>query len=300
MASTKSSWRSPELGPASEVDVPGAKLRYHETGSGPPLVFVHGLLANPNLWRKVIGRLSKDYRCVALELPLGAHAIPAPDADLTPPGLANLIADAIERLDLDDVTLVGNDTGGALCQLVVTQRRDRIERLVLTSCDAFENFPPPLFKWVLMPGQLPGPGVPLLFAPLRLRPLRRLPIAFGWLTKRPIDSEQAEDSYVYPALTDSAIRRDLRRVLKGVDPKHTLDAAEKLHRFDRPTLIAWSADDRVFPPAHGERLAALFPNARLEWVEDSYSFSPEDNPERLAELVGAFAREPRREKAGAS
>ena len=299
MASAKSSWRSPELGQAGEVDVPGGRLRYYETGSGPPLVFVHGLLVNPNLWRKVIGRLSKDFRCVALELPLGAHSIPATDADLTPPGLANLIADAIERLELGDVTLVANDTAGALSQIVVTQRPDRIERLVLTSCDAFENFLPPLFKWVLMPGQLPGPGVPLLFAPLRLRPFRRLPIAFGWLTKRPIDSKEAEDSFVMPPLTDGAIRKDLRRVLKGIDSKHTLAAAEKLRQFDRPTLVAWSADDRVFPPEHGERLAALFPNARLEWVEDSYAFSPEDNPERVAELVAAFAREPRKEKATA-
>ena len=300
MASTKSSWRFPELGPASEVVVPGGTLRYHEVGSGQPLVFAHGLLANPNLWRKVIGRLSKDYRCIALELPLGAHALPVPDADLTPPGLANLIADAIERLDLGDVTLVGNDTAGALCQLVVTQRPERIERLVLTSCDSFDNFLPPLFKWVLMPAQLPGPGVLLLFAPLRLRPFRRLPIAFGWLTKRAIDSKQAEDSYVYPPLTDSAIRKDLRRVLRGISPDHTLAAAEKLRDFDRPVLVAWSADDRVFPPAHGERLAALFPNARLEWVEDSYAFSPEDNPERVAELVGVFAREPKRETAAAS
>jgi pimeloyl-ACP methyl ester carboxylesterase len=296
MADERATWRAKELGEAREVPVSGGPLRYHETGAGPPLVFVHGLLVNANLWRKVVPRLARDFRCIALDLPLGSHILPAPDADLSPPGLANLIADAIEGIGLDDVTLVGNDTGGGLSQIAVTRRPERIGRLVLTSCDAFENFPPRLFRYALAPARLPGAHI--AFAGLRLRPARRLPFAFGWIAKRPIDRE-AEDSYVYPPLTKRAIRADLRRVLGGLRPEHTLRAAEELKDFDRPALIAWSREDRFFPPDHAKRLAELIPDARLEWIDDSYTFSPEDQPERVAELIAGFAREPRREQAAA-
>jgi pimeloyl-ACP methyl ester carboxylesterase len=295
-AKAKANWRAAELGEAAEVQVRGGRLRYYEAGSGPPLVLVHGLLVNANLWRKVVPQLARDFRCITLDMPLGSHAIPVPEADLTPPGLADLVADAIEALELEDVTLVGNDTGGGISQLVVTRRPERIGRLVLTSCDAFDNFPPTLFKYVLAPAQLPGAHI--AFAMLRLRPARRLPIAFGWLTKRPIDA-QAEDTYVLPTLTDRAIRADLRRVLKGIRPEYTLKAAAELERFDRPALLAWSREDRFFPPEHAERLSSIIPDARLEWIGDSYSFSPEDQPDVLAELIAGFVREPRGERAGA-
>jgi pimeloyl-ACP methyl ester carboxylesterase len=296
MASAKSSWRAAELGKAGEVEVTGGRLRYYEAGAGPPIVFAHGLLVNANLWRKVVARLSPDFRCIALDVPLGSHSVPLPDADLTAPGVANLISDAIEGLGLEDVTLVGNDTGGGLCQIAVTRRPERIGRLVLTSCDAFDNFPPPFFKYVLAPARLPGAHI--AFGALRLRRARRLPIAFGWLTHEPIDP-QAEDSYVYPCLTDGAIRADLRRVLKGIRPEYMVEAAERLKDFDRPTLVAWGTEDRFCPPEHAERLAATIPDARLEWLEGSYTFTPEERPEQLAELIAGFVREPRAERTAA-
>jgi len=157
---------------------------------------------------------------------------------------------------------------------------------VLTSCDAFENFPPRFFRIVLAPARIPG-AIPVAFGALRLRPLRRLPIAFGWLTNDPIDRE-AEDSYVLPVLTRGPIRRDVRKLLGGFDPALTLDAAAKLTSWNRPALIAWSENDRFFPPEHGERLAKLIPGARFEPIEGSRTFSPEDRPERLAELIGDF------------
>jgi pimeloyl-ACP methyl ester carboxylesterase len=255
------------------------------TGEGPPIVFVHGALVNANLWRKVVPRLDGFTR-VALDLPLGSHLEPVPDADLTPPALADLIADAIEALELDDVTLVGSDTGGGLSQVLVTRRPARIARLVLMSCDAFDNFPPRLFRIVLAPARVPG-LIPAVLGPLRVRSLRRLPLAYGWLTQEPIDSD-ADDSYVLPVLSDGGIRRDVRRLLNGLDPRYTLDAAARLPRFDRPALIVWSAEDRFFPPAHGERLARILPDARLESIQGARTFSAEDRPERLAELIGSF------------
>jgi pimeloyl-ACP methyl ester carboxylesterase len=290
MTSPRADWRSPDLGPARTLELGGDRtVRAHVVGDGPPIVFVHGVLVNANLWRKVVPRLEGHTR-VSLDLPLGSHLEEMPKgADLTPPALADLIADSIEALGLDGVTLVGNDTGGALTQLVATRRPERIGSIVLTSCDAFDNFPPRLFRIVFAPAKLPG-TIPVGFAALRLRPLRRLPIAFGWLTSAPIDRD-AEDSYVLPVLTRGPIRRDVRKVLRGLDPAYTVDAATKLAKWDRPALIAWSERDRFFPLEHAERLAKLIPGAKLEWIEGARTFSAEDAPERLASVIAEFARQ---------
>ena len=291
MTNDRATWRSGALGEAKEVQLPGGTLRYHDVGSGPPIVFAHGLLVNANLWRKVVDRLSRDFRCITLDLPLGSSALPMPDADLSPIGAADLIIDAIEAIGVEGATLVGNDTGGALSQIAVTRRPGTVGGLVLTSCDAFDNFPPRIFQLALAPAQIPALSR-ILFAPLRLRPLRRLPFAFGWLAKRAMDP-QAEDSYVLPPLTNPANGDDAARLIRGVETRYTQDAAERLLELDIPALIAWSSEDKLFPAEHAERLAELIPEARLEWVEDSYTYSPEDNPERLSELIAGFVREPR-------
>jgi len=287
---TSADWRSPDLGPAQTLDLGGGRsVRAHVTGEGPPIVFVHGALVNANLWRKVVPRLD-GFKRVTLDLPLGSHIEPMPrDADLRPPALADLIADSLAALELTDVTLVGNDTGGGLSQIVATRRPERIGALVLTSCDAFDSFPPRFFRIVLAPARVPG-MIPIAFGGLRLRPLRRLPIAYGWLTTKPIDRD-AEDSYVLPVLTRGGIRRDVRKLLGGLDPTYTLDAAAKLAGWDRPALIAWSEKDRFFPTEHAERLAKVIPNARLEWIEGARTFSMEDEPERVAAVIGSFMRE---------
>jgi pimeloyl-ACP methyl ester carboxylesterase len=291
MAEGRASWRSEALGPVRMLELCGGRrIRAHVTGEGPAVVFVHGVLVNANLWRKVVPLLDGHTR-VTLDMPLGSHLEPmARDADLSAPALAGLIADALDALRLEDVTVVGNDTGGGLTQIMAARRPERIGRVVLTSCDAFENFPPRFFRVVLAPARIPG-VIPVGFAPMRLRPLRRLPIAYGWLSNEPIDRE-AEDSYVLPVLSRGDVRRDLRKLLAGIEPRHTLDAAAKLTGFDRPVLIAWSENDRFFPIEHGERLAKLIPDARLELIEGARTFSPEDRPERLAELIAGFIREP--------
>jgi pimeloyl-ACP methyl ester carboxylesterase len=287
----KATWRDPALGVARELELPQGRLRCFEAGGGPPIVFVHGLLVNANLWRGVVARLAPEFRCVALDLPLGSHTLPMPEAaDLTPHGLADLIADALEALALERVTLVGNDTGGALCQMVVTRRPGRVGRLVLTSCDYRDNFPPSMFRYFKLAAAIPG-AMKLLMLPMRLRAPRRLPFAFGWLVTRPID-RQAEDSYLLAGMTIAGVERDLKRVIKGVDTRYTNEAADRLGEFDKPALIAWSRQDRFFKPAHAQRLAQELPDARLEWIENARSLSPEDEPGRLAELIAGFVREP--------
>jgi pimeloyl-ACP methyl ester carboxylesterase len=287
----KAEWRDPALGIARELEVPRGGLRCFEAGTGSPIVFLHGLLVNANLWRKVVARLVPEFRCIALDLPLGSHTLPMPEAaDLTPPGLADLAADAIEALALEQVTLVGNDTGGALSQILVTRRPERIGRLVLTSCDYRDNFPPRMFRYFKLAAAVPG-AMKLLMMPMRLGAPRRLPFAFGWLVKRPIDRE-AEDSYLLAGMTIAGVERDLKRVIKGIDTRYTNEAADRLGEFNKPALIAWSREDRFFKPEHAERLAQDLPNARLEWIENARSFSAEDEPGRLAELIAAFVREP--------
>lgn len=296
MASDKPYWRSEALGEVKELSLRQGKLRYHETGSGPPVVFVHGALVNANLWRKVVAQLAPDARCIALDMPLGGHGVPMPeDADLAPPALADLIADAMEALELEDVTLVGNDTGGALCQLVVTRRPERIGRLVLTSCDAFENFPPKAMQPMMPAFRLPG-AIAAFSAPMRIGAVRRRLMTAIKATKRPVDQD-AVDSYALPPVKDRRVRRDVRKLLVGVDKRQTLEAAERLRDFHRPTLIAWSREDAFFPARYGERLAEVIPDSRLEWIDDAYTFSPEDQPERLAELIARFVREPARARA---
>jgi pimeloyl-ACP methyl ester carboxylesterase len=293
----RANWRSEALGPARTLDLGGGRrIRAHVTGEAPAIVFVHGALINANLWRKVVPLLD-GYRRVTLDLPLGSHVEPMPrDADLTPPALADLIADALAALDIEGATVVGNDTGGGLTQIVAVRRPERISRLVITSSDALENFPPRFFRVVFAPARIPG-VIPVAFGALRVRALRRLPIAYGWLSNEPSDPE-AEDSYVLPVLGRGDVRRDLRKLLAGLDPAYTLDAATRLTAFDRPVLIAWSKNDRFFPPEHGERLAKLIPDARLEWIEGARTFSPEDRPERLAELIAGFVGEPAAPRGG--
>ena len=268
------------------VDLPQGTVRYRDEGEGRPVLFVHGILVNGLLWRRVTPKL-EGVRTIVPDWPLGAHEVPLrPNADLTPPGLARLIADFIDALGLDDVVLVGNDTGGALSQIVAAEHPRRLGALVLTSCDAFDNFLPPMFRGLQVAARIPG-ALSGFIAPLRVRAARNLPLAFGWLRKRPIERE-VSDAYLRPYFDHAGIRRDLRKVLRGISTRYTIDAATKLTAFDKPALIAWSADDRFFPTEHGRRLADILPQARYVEIADSYSFSPEDRPAKLAELLNDF------------
>lgn len=272
----------------NEIELSAGTIRYRDTGQGPPIVFVHGLLVDGTLWRKVVPPLEGRFRCIVPDLPLGSHTIPAhPTADLTPPGLAKLIGELLDALDLNEATIVANDTGGALTQILMTTRSDRIGRVVLTPCDSFDNFFPPMFRPLQWLARVPG-GVNAAIQPLRIPALRRLPVAFGWLAKRPIPVE-VTTGWLRPCQTDARIRRDTRKVLRGVDPRHTNAAAERLPQFAKPVLITWAPEDRVFPIEHARKLAALLPNARIEEVPDSYTFVPEDQPQRLADLIAGFA-----------
>jgi pimeloyl-ACP methyl ester carboxylesterase len=272
-----------------EIELSAGTIEYQDTGDGPVLVLLHGLMMDDSLWDGVIADLSADHRCVAPTLPLGAHrrAMNA-HADLSLPGIARLVAEFLDRLDLQDVTLVGNDTGGALVQLLMCDGAPRVGRVVLASCDAFDNFPPGLTgRTLVLAGKLPPWMFGLFMQQMRLRALRRLPIAFGWLTRR---GDGATARWMRPVLEQPGIRRDAVRTLRaaGADTRLLVSAAECLPGFDRPALVVWAREDRVMPPEHGRRLAELLPDARLAEIEDSYTLIPLDQPARLGQVIREF------------
>lgn len=270
-----------------EVQLKPGTIHYRDEGEGPVVVLIHGLLVNGTVWERVIGGLSAHARVIAPDLPLGSHPMAMnPDADLSPLGLATLIAEFLEKLGLEEVTLVGNDTGGALCQLVCAWHPDRIGRLVLINCDAFENFPPPAFKGVVrFLGRAPGAVAALEFSS-RLGAVRRAAMKAAPLTMEPVPDELLK-GWIAP-LRDRGVRRDLVRVFRAIDPRYTLEAAERLRGFDHPTLIVWGMRDKFFPVAEAERLVETLPDARLERVDDARTFVQLDQPARVTELVGAF------------
>jgi pimeloyl-ACP methyl ester carboxylesterase len=260
-------------------------IRYREVGEGAPVVFLHGLLVNGDLWREVVPVLSGRYRCIVPDLPLGSHAVPMnAGAELSPPGLARLVGEFMDALDLRGVTLVGNDTGGAICQLVVAWHPERLARLVLTNCDAFENFLPPLLRPFQYGARLPGFAF-VVAQLLRLSLVRSFFIAT--VSHRRVEPAVA-DSYFSPVIRDPGVRRDVTKVLRGISNRYTLEAAEFFPGFHKPVLLVWGEDDFFFPFRFAERLRGEFPDARLEQVSGSRAFVPEDRPELLAGLIGSF------------
>ncbi len=265
-------------------------IEYRERGRGSPVVFVHGVGVNGDLWRGVVPRLAEGRRCIAPDLPLGAHSNPVKEGtDLSLPGLARVVADLLEALELDDVSIVANDTGGAVAQWLVGHHPERVGRLVLTSCEAFEKFPPSPQRYLLWVARSRA----LMWCvaqSVQSRFVQRLPLAYGWATRDAVEPRVMR-SYTDPIRRSPGIRRDLATLLRAVDIGHTHEAAEALRGFDKPALVVWAAEDKLFPPEHGRRLAGLLPQGRFVTVPGSRTFIPEDQPERLTAIVEEFLSE---------
>jgi pimeloyl-ACP methyl ester carboxylesterase len=253
-------------------------------------------------WREVQRRLEPELRCILPTLPLGGHRTPMrPDADLSLLGQARLIAEFLEALDLRNVTLAFNDW--AAPQLLISEGlTDRVGGMVLVACETAGNYPPGLpGKNLALLGALPG-GLGILLASLRLKPLRRTPMAFGWMAKYGIPDDLIT-GWLDGPWADTAIRADARKYIRRTrEGRRRLRAAtEHLGEFTGPVTVVWATEDRVMPMSEGSALAAGFPNSRLKLVEDSYVLVPLDQPERMAELLhehvawqwsGTFSREP--------
>ncbi|HMC39354.1 MAG TPA: alpha/beta hydrolase [Acidimicrobiales bacterium] len=278
-----------------EIELSAGTVEYLDTGgAGEPVVLLHGFLMDTSLWDGVIAELAPTQRCLAPLLPLGAQRKAlAHDVDLSLAGIAALVGEFLERLDLHGVTLVGNDTGGAIAQLVIGRPNPRIARAVLASCEAFDNMPPGLpGKTLALAGKLPPRLFGLFMQQLRLRPIRRLPIAFGWLTKC---GDAAALGWLQPVLHQPEIRRQAVRAIRTATARGSAlqEAIAGLEVFDRPVLVVWASEDRVMPPEHGRRLAQVMPKASFVEVPDSYTLIALDQPRRLAQLIAEFiARNP--------
>jgi pimeloyl-ACP methyl ester carboxylesterase len=275
-----------------QVALEQATIDYRVLGpqdsAAPPVVFVHGILVDNRLWDRVAEALARDgFRCYLPNLPLGSHTIAVnPSADLSPRGVAAMIRGFIDALGLSDVTLVGNDTGGGLCQLVVDAYPGHVGRLVLTNCDAFDKFPPFPFTFVF--ALLRGPiSIKLLFEQMRLKALRHSPLGYGLLLVRPDPTLTA--SWLEPGRNDVRIRRDLARLLRQVAKTDLTDVSTRLGRFTNPVTVVWGQRDRAFTPSLGRRLAALFPNSTLIEVPDARTFVSLDAPTAVIDAIAAVS-----------
>ncbi|WP_215456281.1 alpha/beta fold hydrolase [Streptomyces sp. ATCC 21386] len=272
------------------IELSAGTIDYQDTGGeGPVLVFSHGLPMNETQWRKVVPLLD-GYRCVLPTLPLGGHRRPMrPDADLSHRGVARLLGEFMERLGLEDVTLVLNDWGGG--QFLVTEERGhRVGRLVLVACEAFDNFPPGAAKAVAKVCGVPG-GVWLLTRLMRVPAFRDHRGGYGGMSLRGIPPEIMAD-WFGPATRSRAVRRDFAKFATSAPGRATLlEWSERLRKYDRPVLVVWATEDRLMPREHGPRLAELYPKGRLVEIADSSTLVPEDQPERLAQVLREFLRE---------
>lgn len=278
---TSNPWPEPEQAPTHL-----GNIEYRDIGEGPAIVFLHLVLAEASHWDKMPPLLADRFRCIFPTLPMGAHRVPADaDADLSPAGLARAVADLLEQLDLRDVTLVGNDSGGAISQVVAANHPQRIGRVVLTNCDMYDDFPPKMFAYFNLLPYIPG-GLALTGRLLKVRAFWPLPFVFGLLANE-IDAVKI-DRWADALVASRDVQRDARKVLLGFGPDVTNAAAAKLRDTKLPFLVAWGADDRAFKPALAERFCAEIPTAELVMIENCKTLVCWDQPERLAQLVADF------------
>lgn len=267
------------------VETTFGPVRVRDTGGdGRAVLLIHSLLIDPDLYATLHPLLTaRGFRCVIPELPLGGHQLPLHEGvDLTPPGLARLLVEVLDGLGLPRVTVVGVDTGGALAQLLMARHRDRVDTVVLTACDAYEDFPPrSLLGWAFRPLFWPGGLAVLALA-------TRFAVGRGLLIAKPITHAGVDDETLVrwtEPLRDRRIRRDTRAAMNGMHPRHTLAAAEANRDFPRPVLIAWGDDDRLFRRRIARRLFEDLPHTRLVTIVDCAAFAALDQPTTLADLI---------------
>lgn len=270
------------------VDVTAGTLEYRDEGdpTGPPVVLLHGLLMNDSQWDLVLPLLPAGHRYLLPVLPFGGHRVPMrDDADLTMPGMVNVVADFLDALDLTDVDLVVTDWGGPLF-LTDIGRDNRVGRMIICPSEAFENFPPGLpgkVTWVATRSPL---TVSIAMRMLAVGWLRRRYLVFGMMAKKPIP-QPIVDHWFGNALQHSALRRDVIRYARSRLVKSELvRATESLTRFDGDVLVLWSHNP-VMPDRHARRLADLT-NATLRYVDDAHVLIMLDQPEQTAREIGAF------------
>lgn len=252
-------------------------IGYVEQGSGPVALFVHGVLLNGHLWRHQLAELSDIRRCIAVDLMAHGETRIAPDQDVSVTANADMLAQFLDALGIDQVDLVGNDSGGGVCQIFAARYPQRLRSLTLTNCDAHDNWPPEAFKPFLAmaaAGGLRG----ALEAMLADKSVYRAPEALGPAYENPQSLPDASiETYLRPFLRDEQRTRDLQRFLAAFDNQHTLAAENGLKALRAPTLIAWGTDDIYFDTRWARWLADTIPGTKaLVEFEGARIFFPEE------------------------
>jgi pimeloyl-ACP methyl ester carboxylesterase len=269
-------------------------LAWQSSGQGPTLVFFAGALANHDLWRDVVAALQDRYRCITIDLPLGAHPWPlSAGADRSATSLARLLPDCLELLEVEDATVVVNDTAGGLLLLSLATGHPglrRAGRLVLTNCESYDQFPPDaLKKAATVSRALPRLARVLVRMQARWPAARRRGIAT--VTTRGLDPERTE-SFFGPVRRDRRVAGDLVAATAGFRPQLLIDAAGAIPRFDRPVLLIWGESCGFFPMAHARRLASDFPRATLVGVPGAKTWVPVDDPAAVSGAIAQFVPVP--------
>jgi pimeloyl-ACP methyl ester carboxylesterase len=282
----------------ASVIVGDVDVEYTDVGSGPPVVFVHGAYVTGALWGDVVDRLSDRHRCIAPTFPFGAQAeTVGTGVDLGVRSSGRRIAAFLEALDLSDVTLVANDTGGGIVLAALgnaTLNWDRVSKLVFTNCDSFEHFPPrsfaPLVRLcalnqtlgsIALKAVTTGPGLTVFSSAVTRNGIdaARRPAIFGGF------------------LTSAAVRREAAMFTADLKPSHTMAAVNALKLWKKPVLMAWGTGDKLFPMSHAHRLAETFPDAVVRPIEDSSTYVMLDRPDESADAIREFVAGPTKEVA---
>jgi pimeloyl-ACP methyl ester carboxylesterase len=265
-------------------------VAWRSTGQGPTLVFFAGALANGDLWRDVVTALEDRYRCITIDLPLGAHRWPlSQGADRSAISLARLELDCLELLDVDDATVVASDTAGGLLLLSLASGHpalSRIGRLVLTNCENYDQFPPEKLRLAAAACRaVPRLAQAMLRLQLGTAAGRRRGISS--VTARGVDDER-EEAFFGPARHDKRVVADLVAAQAGCRPQLLIDAAAAIPQFDRPVLLVWGDSCDFFPMSGAQRLASEFPSAKLIPVPGAKTWVPVDEPSALADAILEF------------
>ncbi|WP_306318189.1 MULTISPECIES: alpha/beta fold hydrolase [unclassified Streptomyces] len=271
------------------VDLSVGPIAYEDSGGdGTPVVLLHGLAQNGSVWRHVVEELGASFRCIVPHLPYGSQHTPLnPGAQVTPHSVALLIGEFADTLKLgDDTVFVENDAGRL--QQLAAERPDRVGRMVIAGCEAFDNYPPGSpGKMLTVLSRVPG-GIPFLIRTLSVRPLRRMPgTGYAVMSRRPVPHELIDD-WIAPLRENPAPRALFLHYLRSGVKTEMLEAADALRAYDHPALVVWGKQDRMMPLAHAHRLAQLLPQGRLVELDDCGTLIPLDQPRALATAIRDF------------
>lgn len=276
------------------IEVPGGTLTYIEAGSGIPVVFVQGMWISSGLWDDTVKALNGKAKTYQVEWPIGGHRIPFKGADLSPHGVAYIVLDFIEKMDLENVVLVGNDTGGAVCQLVVTSKHPavaRISGLLLASVDSYENFPPDKETRAFRDLCQTNPVI----ANNKLYDLLSTPDGlkgyFSVVCNKPQPEERAKELLANFIANYESRANSIEFLAGQISETTTIAASKKFVEFLKPVTVLWGGADKAFPLYDGERLAQDFPNAKLIIANGAGTFVPLDAPEALAKALENLVQE---------